>query len=420
MASGELSALKVRNETKPGMYLDGDGLYLQIAKGGSKSWIFRYRRAPSNNGNPRDMGLGGYPLFSLAEARVRRDVQRKLLADGNDPIEHRKAKKAEEAVKKAKATTFRQAAEDYIEAQRHGWKSAKHADQWTATLEKWVYPLIGNLPVEAIDRPLVMKVLQQSVGKGDGAPTFWNARTETASRVRGRIESILGWARVQELRTGDNPATWVDNIELLLPAKNQVNPVEHHKALFYGDMPAFMAALRANRSLSAKALEFTILTAVRTNDTIGATWGEVDRKAKTWTIPAARLKGKKGKLRPDHVVPLSDRALEILNGLPIGGATAPIFLLSNMAMLELLRDARPGEELTVHGMRSSFKDWCSETTDYPNEMSELALAHTVSDKVERAYRRGDQREKRARMMADWAGYCASPPAATDNVVALRG
>jgi integrase len=207
----------------------------------------------------------------------------------------------------------------------------------------------------------------------------------------------------------------------LLPEKSTVAPVEHHKALAYAELPAFMVELRQNKCLSASALEFTILCAVRTGDTIGATWGEIDREERTWTIPGARLKGTKGKKRRDHVISLADRALEILDALPRGDATAPIFGLSNMAMLELLRDMRPGQDLTVHGMRSAFKDWCSEQTAYPNEMSELALAHTVSDKVEAAYRRGDMREKRRKMMADWSRFCASPPKAKgDNVVALRG
>jgi integrase len=420
MAGGKLSALKIRN-AKTGMHLDGDGLYLQV-RGGAKSWIFRYRhKHTSTNGKPliREMGLGGYPLFSLAQARERRDDQRRMLADGIDPIEHRRFQRAGTEIERAKAVTFRKCAERYIETHRHGWKSAKHADQWTATLEKWVYPHIGQLPVASIDTALVMKVLQQRVGKGEEAPHFWNSKTETASRVRGRIEAILGWARAQKLRTGDNPASWID-LKHLLPAKSQVAPVEHHKALPYAEMPGFMAALRANDCLSARALEFTILTAVRTNDTIGATEGEIDREAKSWTIPAGRVKGKKGARKRDHIVPLSDRALEILGGSK-GDATSPVFALSNMAMLELLRDMRPGEELTVHGMRSSFKDWCSEQTAYPNELSELALAHTVSDKVEAAYRRGDMRDKRRRMMDDWAKFCASPSTANkgDNVLPLR-
>ena len=262
-----------------------------------------------------------------------------------------------------------------------------------------------------------MKVLQQRVGEGEDAPTFWNSRTETASRVRGRIELVLGWAKAQKLRGGDNPASWNGCLKHLLPAKSRVAPVEHHKALPYCEVPAFMAELRTIDCHAARALEFTILTAVRTNDTIGAAWDEIDRSAKTWTIPAGRLKGQKGKRKSDHVVPLCRRVLEILDGLDKDATR--IFALSEMAMRRFLRNLRPGAELTVHGMRSSFKDWCSDQTGYPNEMSELALAHTVSDKVEAAYRRGDMRDKRRRMMDDWAGYCASPPAAKDNVVALR-
>jgi hypothetical protein len=233
MAGGRLTNLKVQKTTKRGMYLDRDGLYLQIAKGGSKSWIFRYRnKHVSSTGKAlvREMGLGGYPLFSLKEARDRRDVQRKLLADKIDPIEQRKAREAEEKIEEAKATSFRQCAEEYIAAHKHGWKNTKHANQWASTLETWAHPIIGALPVAKIDTTLVMKVLKQRIGNADDAPILWNAKTETASRVRGRIDAILGWATAQKLRAGDNPASWAV-IKHLLPAKSQVAPVEHHAAL---------------------------------------------------------------------------------------------------------------------------------------------------------------------------------------------
>jgi integrase len=239
---------------------------------------------------------------------------------------------------------------------------------------------------------------------------IWNTKTETASRVRGRVEKVLDRAKVLGLRTGENPARWTGHLDQLLPKKSQVAPVEHHEALPYAELPQFMTELRRLESVSARALEFTILTAARTGDVIGATWDEIDRNEGLWTVPAGRLKGKKGARMRDHVVPLSGRALEIIDS-QREGLSKYLFahddgtMLSNMAMLECLRGLRPG--LTVHGCRSTFKDWCSEQTAYPNEMSEMALAHTVSDKVEAAYRRGDMREKRRRLMDDWATFAAN-------------
>jgi integrase len=432
MAGGKLTALEVTKKTTPGMYGDGGGLYLQVTGDGkeriAKSWIFRYRFRGhiSKAGKPlaREMGLGSVDTWTLAEARKRARRQRQLLDEGKDPIEVRKAQDQASALEKAKTTTFQECAKAYIKAHKAGWKNAKHAEQWSATLETWAYPIIGKLPVGGITTDLVLKVLEQPVGDQPDAPTFWTARTETASRVRGRIENVLDWAKAKKLRDGDNPARWKGLLDKPLPAPSKVSPVEHHKALPYADLPRFLAELRRRDSLSARALEYTILTTARTSDTIGVVRPEVDREGRTWTVPAARLKGKKGARKRDHVVPLSHRALEILEKQPerseylfANEAGEP---LSNMAMLELLQGMGFGEDLTVHGFRSTFKDWCSEQTGYPNEMSELALAHTVSDKVEAAYRRGDMREKRRRMMADWAAYCESPaPAKGGNVVPLR-
>ena len=310
--------------------------------------------------------------------------------------------------------TFEQCAESYIEANRPGWKSVKHADQWRSTLLTYAYPVIGMLPVDAVEDVHVLKIIQP----------IWTTKTETANRVRGRIEKVLDRAKALKLRGGENPARWTGHLDQLLPRRSQVAPVEHHKALPYTDLPRFMAELRKNDSLSARALEFTILTVARTNDTIGAVKAEIDEKQNTWTVPAARLKGKKGANKRDHTVPLCKRAQEILRDL--SGKTKQVFAhddgepLSNMAMLELLQGMGFGEDLTVHGFRSTFKDWCSEQTAYPNEMSELALAHIVSDKVEAAYRRGDMREKRRRMMADWAAFAATRGTAIrSKVVPIR-
>jgi integrase len=400
-------------QTAPvGFHCDGGGLYLQVTerkdgKGVNRSWVFRYRRA----GKLRDMGLGPFPTVGLSDARERARQARLQLLDGVDPLQAKQEAKIATAVAAAKAKTFMEVAADYIEANKPGWKNAKHASQWESTLRTYVYPTIGSLPVAAVTDVHVMDILRP----------IWTSKTETASRVRGRIEKVLDRAKVLKLRTGENPARWVGHLDQLLPKKSQVAPVENHPAMAYAELPAFMERLRARNSISARALEFTIMTAARTNDTIGARWSEADMQEKTWTVPAGRLKGKRGARRRDHTVPLSDRALDILKEMRTGSTQASDFIfpgdnagegLSNMAMLELLR-GMVGEGLTVHGLRSSFKDWCSEQTAYPNEMSEMALAHTVSDKVEAAYRRGDMRDRRRRMMEDWAQHCGRRPGPRD-------
>lgn len=398
-----------KNDLKPGLYGDGNGLYLQVSNRKTKAWIFRFMMA----GRARKMGLGDFDRVGLKEARRKAKEAYSLVVDGIDPIDARDARRAAEALEKAKLITFRACAEKFIAAHKDGWKSEKHASQWEATLEAYAYPKIGNLSVAAIDRGLVMQVIEP----------IWKTKTETANRVRGRIESILDYARAMDFRQGDNPARWRGHLDQLLPARSKVAPVKNHAALSYSKIPAFMGKLREKDGVSARALEFTILTAARTGEAIGATWGEIDETAKLWTVPAGRMKGKKGTRKRDHVVPLSDRALKVLADLPREAeyvfpgskANAP---LSNMAMLELLKGMEAG--LTVHGFRSAFKDWCSEQTAYPNELSEMALAHTVSDKVEAAYRRGDMVDKRRRLMADWAAFCAGPSIAGDNVVAIGG
>jgi integrase len=396
-----------------GFHCDGGGLYLHVkplkdGQGLARSWIFRYRRV----GRLRDLGLGPLSTVGLAAARERARQARQKLLDGVDPIEERKAAKVAAAVSAARRTTFEECAEGYIEANKSGWKNPKHGAQWKATLLTYAYPVIGSLPVDVIETPHIEKILKP----------IWTTKTETASRVRGRIEKVLDRAKVLGLRSGENPARWTGHFDQLLPRKSQVAPVEHHEALPYADLPKFMGELRALDSISARALEFTILTCARTGDTIGAVPSEIDPKDHLWTVPADRMKGKKGVRRRDHIVPLCDRVIEILAGQSaegrrylFGDGDGP---LSNMALLECLRGLRPG--LTVHGFRSTFKDWCSEQTAYPNELSEMALAHTVSDKVEAAYRRGDMREKRKRLMNDWATFANQPASSTSKVVAIRG
>jgi integrase len=356
--------------------------------------------APSHLQAAAELSSGA--TLNLVEAREKARLLRQQLVDGIDPFTARRQAKQERLAKlaaEARAMTFKQCAEACMKSHADGWKNAKHAAQWRSTLETYAYPVLGDLAVDDIATAHVVRVLQP----------IWKEKPETASRVRGRIEKVLGWATVRGFRSGDNPARWRGHLQELFAAKAKVRPVNHHAALPYTDAPAFMADLRSRNSLSARALEFTILTGVRTGETIGATWDEIDFAAKTWTIPASRMKAGKA-----HKVPLSDRAAEILASLPREGEH--IFPLSNMAMLELLRGMRPGT--TVHGFRSTFRDWAAERTSYPNHVAEAALAHTIGDKVEKAYRRGDLFEKRRRLMADWSTWCSRPGPTSATVTAL--
>jgi integrase len=395
------------------LYGDGGGLYLQITERGSRSWIFRYwvsARDPATGelvrdpatkkvkGRAREMGLGSLITVSLAEARDRALECRKLREQGIDPIDAREAAKCEAALARSRSLKFKDAAEAYINSHRVAWKSDKHAAQWPATLVKFAYPVIGDVPLQLIDTILVMKVIEP----------IWSTIPETASRLRGRIESVLDWATVRGYRAGDNPARWRGHLDKLLPAKAKVRKIKHHSALPYAELPAFLVALREQDGVAARALEFTILTAARTGETIGAKRTEVDKKNKIWTVPASRMKAGK-----EHRIPLCDRALQILDDVSAGGGDKQEFLfpgrsagesLSNMAMLTVLRRMGRGD-LTVHGFRSTFRDWAAERTKFQKEAIEMALAHTVADKVEAAYRRGDLFEKRKKLMDAWAEYC---------------
>jgi integrase len=392
---------------KPGLHADGGGLYLHVSKNGARSWIFRWK----HDGRLRDMGLGPLNTVTLAEARDKALACRKLKLDGRDPIEERRAQRQAVKLEGAKAMTFKDCAEAYIGAHRAGWKNPKHAAQWPSTLETYVHSIFGSLPVQAIDVGFVMKALEP----------IWNAKPETASRVRGRIESVLDWATARGYRQGENPARWRGHLENLLPKKSKVRQVEHHAALPYAEIGAFMAALRERDGIAARALEFAILTAARTAEVIGATWAEVDLEGCLWTIPAARMKAGK-----EHRVPLSAAAVAILRAMAEVRTSEFVFPgnlakqpLSQMAMLMLLR--RMGRDgLTVHGFRSAFSDWCAEQTAFASEVREMALAHTVGDKVEAAYRRGDLFEKRRQLAEAWARYCATPAAAEDSRVVASG
>jgi integrase len=393
---------------------DGDGLWLQVSqKYGTKAWIYRYQV----DGVSHKLGLGSARLVSLKEARRRAAAARAALYDGADPIAERRAARGRRKLEAAKAITFKQCADQYIEANRASWKSATHASQWVSTFNetrngRTVFPAatgaINDLPVSAIDTGLVLKVLEP----------IWRKTPETAARVRGRIERVLDWARVRGYREGENPARWEGHLKETLPPRSKLAR-GHLAALPHTEMPTFVGELRARPGVCARALEFAILTAARSGEVIGARWSEIDFQARLWVVPARRMKTGK-----EHRIPLSDRAFDILSSLPCEGefvfpgarAGKP---LSNSTTLELVRAMR-GKGATVHGFRSTFKDWAGETTSFPNELTEIALAHAISDKTEAAYRRGDMMEKRRRLMADWADYCSQPAAQRgSNVRAIR-
>jgi integrase len=390
----KLRALTIDKLAKqPGMHHDGGGLYLRVTSPTARSWIYRYMM----DQRAREMGLGPYPQITLAEARQTAAEARRLKARRLDPLAVRKDKEAEARLEAAKSVSFKEAAEQYIKSHEKGWKNSKHKAQWSSTLKRHVYPVFDSIPVAAVDTGLVMKALEP----------IWSSKPETASRVRGRIENILDWAKARGYRQGENPARWKGHLDHLLPAKGKVAKVQHHPALPYPELPHFMSGLRKREELSARALEFMILTASRTGEVIGATWHEIDLKNALWSIPASRTKTGK-----EHRVPLSSPAIELLEALPRLNSNIHLFPglgckpLSNMAMLTLLRRIER-EDLTVHGFRSTFRDWAAERTDYPNEVAEMALGHAVSSKVEAAYRRGDLYEKRRAIMNDWAQYCVS-------------
>lgn len=401
MANGKrLTAVFVQKVSKPGYYADGLGLYLQV-RGTAKSWIFRYRA----EGRLRDCGLGSLNAISLAEAREKAARCRNLRANGIDPIEDRRDAREKARADAARSMTFQKCAETYIEAHQAGWKNEKHAAQWTSTLSTYAYPVFKDVSVSSIDTGMIMKVLQP----------IWATKTETASRVRGRVESVLDWARVRGFRDGENPARWRGHLDKMLSARAKVARVQHHAALPIDDVPAFMTSLRAQVGVAARGFEFCILTATRTGETIGARWREIDLKAQLWTVPADRMKASR-----EHRVPLSSRAVEILSEMqklppsefvfPGGKADKP---LSGMAFLMLLRRMKR-MDITAHGFRSTFRDWVSERTDFPRDVAEMALAHTVSDKVEAAYRRGDLLVKRKELAEAWSIYCTSKPASAQE------
>jgi integrase len=388
----ELPALAVRRLTKPGHHAVGGvaGLALQVAPGGARTWILRMKIGNKR----RDMGLGGYPDVELAQAREKARAARALVEQGLDPILQRQQAKSALAAQQASQKTFKPCALEYIEAKSAEWSNPKHASQWKNTLETYAFPTLGQMLVSDIQLPQVLKVLKP----------IWTTKTETATRVRGRIETILDWATVHHYRQGLNPARWKGHLDKILPTPTKVSRVKHHKALKVDEVPAFFAALRLQAGAGARALEFAILTAARSGEVRGATWSEVDMQAKEWVVPAERMKAGQ-----EHRVPLSTAALELLQGLSRTKGTDLVFpsakktVLSDMTLLAVMR--RMKVDAVPHGFRSSFKDWATERTAYPREAVEMALAHAIGDKVEAAYRRGNLLDMRGRLMADWARFC---------------
>jgi len=400
-----LNAQAVQRATKPGYYFDGAGLYLQVANGGSKSWVLRY----AVNKRAREMGLGSLVTFSLAEARDRATKYRQMVADGIDPIDDRKASLLTRRMAEANVITFDKAADKFIQANKSGWRSSKHESQWRNTLTTYASPEIGDLSVALVTTAHVMRILEP----------IWTTKTETATRLRGRIEKVLDWAKVQGYRSGDNPAAWRGHLSEALPKPSKVADAGHHAALPWLEIGAFMVALAAMPGIAARALELIILCATRTSEALNAKWTEIDLDAGLWTIPKERMKSFR-----EHRVPLSTSSIRILRDLPHVDKDEFVFpgakegtSLSNMACLQLLKRMERGD-LTVHGFRSTFRDWVSENTAYPRDVAEMALAHTIEDKSEAAYRRGDLLEKRRALMQDWANHCALVHTSAD-VVAIR-
>ncbi|KHL24976.1 integrase [Croceibacterium mercuriale] len=403
-----LTSLAVKG-AKPGRHADGGGLHLLVKETGARSWVYRFML----NGKARDVGLGsaaGAGAMSLADARLAATALRLKVKAGTDPLAERKQAAADAAAAAqaaiASSMTFRDAAETYIGANEASWRNPKHRQQWRNTLASYVYPVIGDLPVATIETANVLAILEP----------IWKDKAETASRVRGRIETVLDSAKARGYRQGENPARWRGHLAQILPARSRLTR-GHHKAVPYGDLPALVTNLHGRKATAALALEFTILTACRSGEVIGASWTEIDTDKAVWTIPASRMKAGK-----EHRVPLSPRALAILEEANAFGSKwlfpgAIGGNLSGMAMAMLLR--RMKVDATVHGFRSAFRDWAAECTGYAHEVAEMALAHTIGDKVERAYRRGDLFGKRRRMMDDWAKFCMSGNTGGASVTPLR-
>ena len=401
-----LSALEVERLTKePGLHFVGvvPGLILQVGSSAA-SWILRTTVGTKR----RDIGLGSYPGVSLAMAHAEARAARKSIKNGIDPVVERQANRSKLIASQIALMPFSEAATKYIAAHESGWKNAKSAAQWNSSLVMYAFPVIGKISVADIETPHIIRVLEP----------IWTTKNETASRVRGRIESILDWATVQKFRTGENPARWRGHLEHLLAARKAVQTIEHHAALNYKAIGSFLVELRQQDGMGARALEFAILLAARSGEVRGATWSEIDLDAGVWTIPANRMKAKK-----EHRVPLGAVALNLLAALPRMAGSDLVFpntkgtVLSDMTLTAVLK--RMKVPVTAHGFRSSFRDWAGETTAYPREVIEHALAHQLKDASEAAYARGSLFDKRRRLMDDWARFCSEPMSAA-SVKPIRG
>ena len=391
----ELSALEVNRLTKPGNHAVGgvSGLYLYVNEAQGRSWVLRVMVA----GHRKHLGLGGYPSVTLAQAREKARIAREQVVSGVDPIHERRSLANALKAQQASRRTFEEVATAYIAFQEAGWRNHKHRMQWSSTLETYAYPLIGALTVDAITERHVIAVLEP----------IWSTKTETASRLRGRIESILDWARVRGHREGDNPARWKGHLDKVFPAQSQVRQVQHHQALPARVVPAFMKRLAVQHGVSALALRFLILTVARSGEVRGARWSEIDFDQVVWTIPAERMKA-----RREHRVPLSLGALKVLQEAQSSKTlkrSELIFcnhkgdMLSDMSLTAMMR--RMEVAAVPHGFRSTFRDWVGESTEFPSDLAEMALAHVLPNKTEAAYRRGDALEKRRGMMDAWANHC---------------
>ncbi|TRZ63948.1 MAG: site-specific integrase [Rhodocyclaceae bacterium] len=406
---GKLAAVSLKTLGE-GWHSDGGNLYLFV-RGDSRAWVFRFV-AP--DGKRRNMGLGSQYSVALAEARKQAAILREQVKHPtapNDPLAARQEARLAQKLARRKHMTFKACAEAYIEAHRAEWKNSKHVQQWENTLTTYAYPVFGDLPVSVLDDALVLKVLMP----------IWESKTSTAARLRGRIEQVLDWATFSKFRQGENPARWKGHLDNSLAKPNKVAKVKHHAALPYAEMGPFMVALRSREGLGAKALEYAILTAARSGEVRGAKWDEIDLPNRLWVIPAERMKMEK-----EHRVPLSDVACDLLKALArvedevlVFPSAKPKRPMSDMTLTAVLRRMGRGD-LTAHGFRSTFRDWAAEATNYPSDMAEMALAHSIGDKVEAAYRRGDMLKKRFRMMNEWAKYCGTVRKADAKVVPIRG
>ena len=389
-----------------GMFADGRGLYLQCREGANgiiKSWVYRY----TVNGKQTWMGLGAYPDVTLSIARRKAADARAQRADGHDPLTQKRAVRVSLSQQQAKAMSFGECADAYIRAHQAGWRSIRHAKQWGRSLELYVLPLLGALPVAAIDTALVMRVLEP----------MWLRTPELASHVRGRMEMILDWATAREYRQGANPAAWRGHLDKLLPSKAKVAPVQHHRSLPYEEVGAFLVELRKREASAARALEFVILTAARSGEALGARWDEIDLAGRVWVVPAGRMKAGR-----EHRVPLSAAAVDLLDNLPRDGGEYVFSGLSRPRLspmaLKMLLIRMKRTDFVTHGFRSSFRDWCAERTNYPREVCEQALAHRTGNAVELSYRRTDYFAQRAKLMQAWADYIETP-ASSAEVIPIR-